>query len=149
MVEPPLKPIYAGCLQREREHCFVGSLSELLFLKYTSLLWLDISLEDKRLKSEYLLHINMLLDNNARFCRQTVGKEVLERAAGIEPASPAWKAGVLPLHNARALPAYLFDALDGVKKPNVTASGWRHRERRYRRNAGRCTCCMSFAGSSC
>ncbi len=28
----------------------------------------------------------------------------LERAAGIEPASSAWKAEVLPLHNARALP---------------------------------------------
>ena len=27
--------------------------------------------------------------------------EVLERAAGIEPASLAWKAKVLPLHNAR------------------------------------------------
>ena len=27
---------------------------------------------------------------------------VLERAAGIEPASLAWKAKVLPLHNARA-----------------------------------------------
>jgi hypothetical protein len=27
---------------------------------------------------------------------------VLERAAGIEPASSAWKAEVLPLHNARA-----------------------------------------------
>ena len=26
----------------------------------------------------------------------------LERAAGIEPASLAWKAKVLPLHNARA-----------------------------------------------
>ena len=29
-------------------------------------------------------------------------KESLERAAGIEPASLAWKAKVLPLHNARA-----------------------------------------------
>lgn len=28
----------------------------------------------------------------------------MERAAGIEPASPAWKAGVLPLHNARVGP---------------------------------------------
>ena len=27
---------------------------------------------------------------------------MLERAAGIEPASLAWKAKVLPLHNARA-----------------------------------------------
>jgi hypothetical protein len=27
----------------------------------------------------------------------------MERAAGIEPASLAWKAKVLPLHNARAL----------------------------------------------
>jgi len=27
--------------------------------------------------------------------------ERLERAAGIEPASLAWKAKVLPLHNAR------------------------------------------------
>ena len=29
--------------------------------------------------------------------------DYLERAAGIEPASSAWKAEVLPLHNARAL----------------------------------------------
>lgn len=29
-------------------------------------------------------------------------KTKLERAAGIEPASSAWKAEVLPLHNARA-----------------------------------------------
>ena len=27
--------------------------------------------------------------------------EILERRAGIEPASPAWKAGVLPLHKRR------------------------------------------------
>jgi hypothetical protein len=30
---------------------------------------------------------------------------ILERAAGIEPASLAWKAKVLPLHNARSLGA--------------------------------------------
>ena len=29
------------------------------------------------------------------------GKILLERAAAIEPASLAWKAKVLPLHNAR------------------------------------------------
>ena len=29
--------------------------------------------------------------------------ECLERAAGIEPASLAWKAKVLPLHNARSV----------------------------------------------
>ena len=29
----------------------------------------------------------------------------MERAAGIEPASLAWKAKVLPLHNARAVDA--------------------------------------------
>lgn len=28
---------------------------------------------------------------------------LLERAAGIEPASLAWKAKVLPLHNARTV----------------------------------------------
>lgn len=30
--------------------------------------------------------------------------KILERAAGIEPASLAWKAKVLPLHNARSTP---------------------------------------------
>ena len=30
----------------------------------------------------------------------------MERAAGIEPASLAWKAKVLPLHNARAVKDY-------------------------------------------
>ncbi len=33
---------------------------------------------------------------------------ILERAAGIEPASLAWKAKVLPLHNARSSLPYLF-----------------------------------------
>ena len=33
--------------------------------------------------------------------------DFLERAAGIEPASLAWKAKVLPLHNARALSHWL------------------------------------------
>ena len=32
----------------------------------------------------------------------------LERAAGIEPASSAWKAEVLPLHNARVLAHCVF-----------------------------------------
>ena len=39
--------------------------------------------------------------NPIRADQQT--REILERAAGIEPASLAWKAKVLPLHNARAL----------------------------------------------
>ena len=36
--------------------------------------------------------------------RQQIGlkKEVMERATGIEPVSLAWKARVLPLHNARS-----------------------------------------------
>jgi hypothetical protein len=41
--------------------------------------------------------------------------EVLERAAGIEPASSAWKAEVLPLHNARAAAFGLFYRQRGVK----------------------------------
>jgi hypothetical protein len=32
----------------------------------------------------------------------------LERAAGIEPASLAWKAKVLPLHNARDLECFII-----------------------------------------
>lgn len=57
---------------------------------------------------EGLRYIAMLSFDNkylhakrSNFCRRFVGRRFLERAAGIEPASPAWKAGVLPLHNAR------------------------------------------------
>ena len=39
----------------------------------------------------------------------------MERAAGIEPASSAWKAEVLPLHNARATRAVVFHHREGVK----------------------------------
>ena len=42
------------------------------------------------------------------------GKD-LERATGIEPVSSAWKAEVLPLHNARALTACIFHGVWGVK----------------------------------
>ncbi len=35
----------------------------------------------------------------------------MERAAGIEPASLAWKAKVLPLHNARAVWAFPISAV--------------------------------------
>jgi NAD(P)-dependent dehydrogenase (short-subunit alcohol dehydrogenase family) len=41
--------------------------------------------------------------------------EFLERAAGIEPASLAWKARVLPLHNARSAWYGLFHGRSGVK----------------------------------
>lgn len=37
----------------------------------------------------------------------------MERAAGIEPASLAWKAKVLPLHNARAADALSISHTDG------------------------------------
>jgi hypothetical protein len=42
---------------------------------------------------------------------------ILERAAGIEPASSAWKAEVLPLHNARSTPHELFHGPSHVKRP--------------------------------
>jgi hypothetical protein len=42
-------------------------------------------------------------------------REGLERATGIEPVSLAWKARVLPLHNARALHC-LCDGSSGVKQ---------------------------------
>ena len=42
-------------------------------------------------------------------------KRSLERAAGIEPASLAWKARVLPLHNARDLLRRLFHQRFEVK----------------------------------
>ena len=49
------------------------------------------------------------------------GLDVLERAAGIEPASLAWKARVLPLHNARRpmrpMPtARLSQGMDGARQ---------------------------------
>ena len=40
----------------------------------------------------------------------------MERAAGIEPASLAWKAKVLPLHNARSANRCLFQWSFGVKR---------------------------------
>ena len=47
--------------------------------------------------------------------------EVLERAAGIEPASPAWKAGVLPLHNAR-VGAFIAKPAARRKRPQCGAA---------------------------
>jgi len=43
----------------------------------------------------------------------------LERAAGIEPASSAWKAEVLPLHNARA-PLYCYFTTHGWSSGSST-----------------------------
>ena len=60
-----------------------------------------ISLEGKRVNSDWAFFINHLNRRYLRFCRSIVGFKILERAAGIEPASSAWKAEVLPLHNAR------------------------------------------------
>ena len=60
-----------------------------------------ISLEGKRSHIVLRININDLVICPWRFCRIFVKKEFLERAAGIEPASSAWKAEVLPLHNAR------------------------------------------------
>ena len=40
----------------------------------------------------------------------------LERATGIEPVSSAWKAEVLPLHNARDLLRRVFQLQFEVKK---------------------------------
>ena len=45
---------------------------------------------------------------------------LLERAAGIEPASLAWKAKVLPLHNARA--ADFFTLI--LMRSNGQAADW-------------------------
>ncbi len=39
----------------------------------------------------------------------------LERATGIEPVSLAWKAKVLPLHNARSGSRYIFHRTMRVK----------------------------------
>ncbi len=44
----------------------------------------------------------------------------LERAAGIEPASLAWKAKVLPLHNARIADHGLIHSQSGVKHRTAT-----------------------------
>ncbi len=41
---------------------------------------------------------------------------ILERATGIEPVSLAWKAKVLPLHNARVRPKGIVDLRAGVKR---------------------------------
>ncbi len=45
----------------------------------------------------------LLLLNLLKSLRNIRNMEVLERATGIEPVSLAWKAKVLPLHNARAV----------------------------------------------
>ena len=42
-----------------------------------------------------------------------IGEKFLERAAGIEPASLAWKAKVLPLHNARSTVSGTISSLSG------------------------------------
>ncbi len=48
----------------------------------------------------------------------------MERAAGIEPASLAWKAKVLPLHNARAARAtYADGALSSRRYAGCGRSG--------------------------
>ena len=62
------------------------------------------------------------------FCRRIVGQDILERAAGIEPASLAWKAKVLPLHNARSACRGIFHRVLRVKRergsvcPQVTTT---------------------------
>ncbi len=58
----------------------------------------------------------------------------LERAAGIEPASSAWKAEVLPLNYAR-LPAFYFD------KHHIDENWWRGKDSNLRSFRGRFTVC--------
>jgi hypothetical protein len=54
-------------------------------------------------KKGELLHINSLAATISTISAgDLLETEFLERAAGIEPASSAWKAEVLPLHNARS-----------------------------------------------
>lgn len=45
----------------------------------------------------------------------------MERAAGIEPASLAWKAKVLPLHNARVAPSILAERAQTQEPRSVLA----------------------------
>ena len=60
--------------------------------------------------------------------------ERLERAAGIEPASSAWKAEVLPLHNARVTaPGCMAWARQGQVARRVRPSGARARRRLFAR----------------
>ncbi len=44
--------------------------------------------------------------------------KILERATGIEPVSSAWKAEVLPLHNARSGKPLITRAAHLGKRPN-------------------------------
>ena len=62
-------------------------------------------------------------------------KERMERAAGIEPASLAWKARVLPLHNARAVIRSVFHGAFEVKC-NVFGPNARHRRQPPEPQAG-------------
>ena len=69
-------------------------------------------------------------------CLGTCGS--VERATGIEPVSSAWKAEVLPLHNARSGTSYLWHRIFGVKmakksgelevglRPKLTVAPVRH-----------------------
>ena len=43
----------------------------------------------------------------------------MERRAGIEPASPAWKAGVLPLHKRRNKKMLGEEPKSGYSKHNI------------------------------
>ena len=62
-----------------------------------------ISLEGKSSNPIKFNCVGSLSETITKLCRWLVGNEFLERAAGIEPASLAWKAKVLPLHNARSV----------------------------------------------
>jgi hypothetical protein len=68
-------------------------------------------------------HIRQLAREVRRLCRSFVGKNLLERAAGIEPARLAWKARALPLHHARAAKSGKDRAKKGQAGPQRARSG--------------------------
>ena len=67
------------------------------------------------------LHVSQAFNPKKRMTISLL-REV-ERAAGIEPASLAWKAKVLPLHNARAVDYHLCHSISGVKVGPAIALG--------------------------
>ena len=57
----------------------------------------------------------LLASHSVKPLRRNAFSKFLERATGIEPVSLAWKAKVLPLHNARVSPKGLVEPRPVVK----------------------------------
>ncbi len=67
----------------------------------------------QKAKKQNLIQVNLL-----RFCLLPFGTaRSVKQVMGIEPTSPAWKAGVLPLNHTCILYAELTDVCHTIKNP--------------------------------